>query len=72
LTTHDLNFNVVIGLIQGIFETFYDTCVVSEDGFETWVNTDEPSEREGRYVALKSLNSFLTWLKEAEPESDPE
>ena len=68
--TNDLYWTVVIGLIQGIFEMLYDSNVVSEDGFETWVNTDDPSEREGKAVALKSLTSFLTWLKEADPESD--
>ena len=62
----------VAGLIQGIFEMLYDSNVVSEEGFETWVNSDDPSERDGKAVALKSLTSFLTWLKEADPESDPE
>lgn len=61
-----------IGLIQGIFEILYDSNVVSEEGFETWVNIDEPSEREGKALSLKSITSFLTWLKEAEPESDQE
>lgn len=60
------------GLIQGIFEILYDSNVVSEEGFETWVNIDEPSEREGKALSLKSITSFLTWLKEAEPESDQE
>lgn len=50
----------------------YDSNVVSEEGFETWVSADDPSEREGKAVALKSLTSFLTWLKEADPESDQE
>ena len=49
----------------------YDSNVVSEDGFEAWVQSDDNSEREGKAVALKSLTSFLTWLKEAE-EADPE
>lgn len=62
----------VSGLIQGIFETLYDSNVVSEEGFETWVSVDDPSEREGKAVALKSLTSFLTWLKEADAESDQE
>jgi len=60
------------GLIQSIFEILYDSNVVSEDGFETWVNIDDPSEREGKALSLKSITSFLTWLKEAEPESDQE
>ena len=60
------------GLIQGIFETLYDSNVVSEEGFETWVLVDDPLEREGKAVALKMITSFLTWLKEADPESDQE
>jgi len=57
------------GLIQGIFETLYDGNVVSEEGFTSWTTNDDPSEREGKAVALKSITSFLTWLNEAE-ESD--
>ncbi|XP_046441878.1 eukaryotic translation initiation factor 4 gamma 1-like isoform X2 [Daphnia pulex] len=60
------------GLIQGIFETLYDSNVVSEEGFESWVSADDPLEREGKAVALKMITSFLTWLKEADPESDQE
>jgi len=60
------------GLIQGIFETLYDCNVVSEEGFTSWTTSDDPSEREGKAVALKSITSFLTWLNEAEAESDQE
>ncbi|XP_046637563.1 uncharacterized protein LOC124315885 isoform X2 [Daphnia pulicaria] len=60
------------GLIQGIFETLYDSNVVSEEGFESWVSADDPLEREGKAVALKMITSFLTWLKDADPESDQE
>jgi len=65
-------FFSVSGLIQGIFETLYDGNVVSEEGFESWVTSEEPSEREGKAISLKSIASFLTWLKEADPESDQE
>lgn len=58
------------GLIQGIFEALYDSNVVSEEGFESWVASDDPAEREGKAVAMKSITSFLTWLKEADAESD--
>jgi translation initiation factor 4G len=60
------------GLIQGIFETLYDSNVVSEEGFESWVSIDDPLEREGKAMALKMITSFLTWLKKADPESDQE
>ncbi|XP_046645694.1 eukaryotic translation initiation factor 4 gamma 3-like isoform X2 [Daphnia pulicaria] len=60
------------GLLQGICEILYDSNVVSEEGFESWVSVDDPLEREGKAVALKMITSFLTWLKEADPESDQE
>jgi len=67
--TVQLGFHLKIfflGLIQGIFETLYDCNVVSEEGFTSWTTSDDPSEREGKSVALKSITSFLTWLNEAE------
>ena len=69
LSYHFFNF---LGLIQGIFEILYDSNVVSEEGFESWVCTDDPLEREGKAVCLKMITSFLTWLKEADPDSDEE
>ena len=60
------------GLIQGIFETLYDCNVVSEEGFTSWTTSDDPAERDGKAVALKMISFFLTWLNEAEAESDPE
>nr|CAH0099124.1 unnamed protein product [Daphnia galeata] len=60
------------GLIQGIFETLYDSNVVSKEGFESWLSIDDPLEREGKAMALKMMTSFLMWLKEADPESDQE
>ena len=65
-------FLSLLGLLQGIFETLYDGNVVSEEGFESWVTSEEPSEREGKTVALKSIASFMTWMREADPDSDQE
>jgi translation initiation factor 4G len=59
-------------LIQGIFEILYDCNVVSEESFTSWVTSDDPSEREGKAVALKSITSFLSWLSEPLAESDEE
>ena len=56
------------GLIQGILETLYDTCVISEEGVELWMMSEDPFEREGKAEALESSASFLTWLRETEPE----
>ncbi len=60
-----------VGLIQGIFETLYDSNVVSEEGFETWALVDDPLEREGKAVALKMIKSFLTCLLEPLYDSEP-
>jgi len=58
------------GLLQGIFETLYDGNVVSEEGFQSWAASEDPSEGEGKAIALKSVKSFMTWLNEADPDSD--
>ena len=60
------------GLIRLIFIIFYDSSVVSKDGFEAWVQSDDNSEREGKVVAINSVISFLTWLKEEDIQSDQE
>ena len=60
------------GLLQGIFETLYDGNVVSEEGFQSWAAGEDPSESEGKAIALKSVKSFMTWLNEADPDSDQE
>ena len=44
-------------------------CVISaEEGVELRIMSEDPLEREGKAEALESSPSFLTWLRETEPE----
>ncbi|XP_013779883.1 eukaryotic translation initiation factor 4 gamma 3-like [Limulus polyphemus] len=63
------------GLLRLIFDALYDEDLISDDAFTQWQKSDDPAEKEGKGVALKSVMSFFTWLEEAEQESedsDPE
>jgi len=57
-------------LLHTMFEKLYDDEIISEDAFFIWEKNDDPSEQEGKGVALKSCTQFLTWLREAENEED--
>jgi len=57
-------------LLHTMFEKLYDDEIISEDAFFLWEKNDDPSEQEGKGVALKSCTQFLTWLREAENEED--
>lgn len=54
------------GLLQHIFDTLYDEDIISEEAFNTWHNSEDPKENEGKGVALKSVVQFFVWLREAE------
>ncbi|XP_013777285.1 eukaryotic translation initiation factor 4 gamma 3-like [Limulus polyphemus] len=57
------------GLLREIFDVMYDEDLISDDAFTQWQKSDDPAEKEGKGVALKSVTSFFTWLEEAEQES---
>jgi len=57
-------------LLHTMFEELYDDEIISEDAFFLWEKNEDPSEQEGKGVALKSCTQFLTWLREAENEED--
>ncbi len=57
-------------LLHQIFETLYDSDVLSEDAFEAWGKCDNPAEQEGKGVAMKSTTQFFTWMREAEEEDE--
>jgi len=59
-------------LLHSIFDVLYEVELISEDAFLAWEESTEPGEQEGKGVALKSCTQFFQWLKEAEPEDDPE
>jgi len=54
------------GLLQTIFDTLYDEDIISEEAFNSWHNSEDPKENEGKGVALKSVVQFFVWLREAE------
>ncbi|XP_076320360.1 eukaryotic translation initiation factor 4 gamma 3-like [Tachypleus tridentatus] len=58
------------GLLRLIFDALYDEDLISDDAFTQWQKSDDPAEKEGKGVALKSVMSFFTWLEEAEQESE--
>lgn len=52
------------------FDCLYDEDVISEDAFNKWETCTDPAEQQGKGVALKSVTTFFTWLREAEEESE--
>lgn len=52
------------------FDVLYDEDVIKEDGFYRWESSKDPTEQQGKGVALKSATAFFTWLREPEDESD--
>ncbi|XP_033113712.1 eukaryotic translation initiation factor 4 gamma 3-like isoform X2 [Anneissia japonica] len=60
------------GLLRILFDVLYDEDVICEETFYSWHANTDPRESEGKGVALKSVTSFFTWLREAEPDDDDE
>ena len=46
--------------------------VIEEPGFTAWEKCTEPSEQEGKGVAITSTTQFFTWLREVEEDDDDE
>ena len=57
-------------LLATIFFALYNNDVISEEGFEAWLNCNDPAELEGKGVATKSTNTFFTWMRENEGEEE--
>ena len=57
-------------MLKLLFDFLYDDDVISEQTFFKWEESDDLDEREGKGVALLSVRSFLTWLRDADVESD--
>ncbi|XP_051961475.1 eukaryotic translation initiation factor 4 gamma 3-like isoform X2 [Xyrauchen texanus] len=57
-------------LLRMFFDCLYDEDVITEDAFYKWENSKDPTEQQGKGVALKSVTAFFTWLREAEEESE--
>uniref|UniRef100_H2Z555 W2 domain-containing protein n=1 Tax=Ciona savignyi TaxID=51511 RepID=H2Z555_CIOSA len=66
---HDQDFPK--GLMLRMFNLLYNEDVIDEESFIAWkedVNSDFP----GKGKALFQVNSWLTWLQEADTEEDDE
>lgn len=59
-----------LDLLRMFFDALYDEDVIKEEAFYKWESSKDPSEQQGKGVALKSVTAFFTWLREAEDESD--
>ena len=57
-------------MLKHLFDFLYDEEVISEQTFFDWEKSNDSNELEGKGVALLSVNPFLTWLRQAEVESD--
>uniref|UniRef100_A0A3P8V5I3 Eukaryotic translation initiation factor 4 gamma 1 n=1 Tax=Cynoglossus semilaevis TaxID=244447 RepID=A0A3P8V5I3_CYNSE len=57
-------------LLRMFFDALYDEDVVKEEAFYKWEVCKDPAEQQGKGVALKSLTTFFTWLRDADDESD--
>ncbi|XP_059187653.1 eukaryotic translation initiation factor 4 gamma 1-like isoform X2 [Centropristis striata] len=57
-------------LLRMFFDTLYDEDVIKEEAFYKWESSKDPSEQQGKGVALKSVTAFFTWLREAEDEDE--
>ena len=64
------NFCSLADVLKVLFDVLYDEDVISEQTFFKWETSDDPAESEGKGVALLSVHSFFTWLRDADPESD--
>ncbi|GBM60298.1 Eukaryotic translation initiation factor 4 gamma 3 [Araneus ventricosus] len=58
------------GLLHQIFDVLYDDDVISDESFKEWEESDDPNEVEGKGVAVHSVKSFFTWLRDTEEETD--
>jgi len=56
------------GLLNQLFQSFYEENVVPTEAFYQWETSTDPHEQENKGVALKSLTSFFTWLREPDDE----
>lgn len=60
------SFVSILGVLRQIFDVLYDDDVITEETFKRWEICKDPAEQEGKGVALNSVRSFFTWLRESE------
>lgn len=64
-------WNVATGMLLRWFTALYDLNVIEEDSFLQW-KEDITDAYPGKGKALFQVNSWLTWLQEAESEDEDE
>ncbi|XP_044726466.1 eukaryotic translation initiation factor 4 gamma 1-like isoform X3 [Chrysoperla carnea] len=57
------------GVLLAICNNLWDSAVLSNESFLQWEKCTDPAEQEGKGVALKTLTSFFTSVREAEDDS---
>lgn len=68
---HLLTLSCLLADLLGMFfDALYDEDVVKEDAFYSWESSKDPTEQQGKGVALKSVTGFFKWLRQEEEESD--
>ncbi|XP_067139313.1 eukaryotic translation initiation factor 4 gamma 1-like [Centruroides vittatus] len=57
------------GLLINIFQFLDDQDIISYEAFIQWEQSTDPAEQEGKGMALKSVTSFMLWIREQEDDS---
>jgi translation initiation factor 4G len=60
------------GLLCQIFQVLWDDNTISNETFIAWEESVDPAEQAGKGVALKSLTTFFTALREGDEDSSCE
>lgn len=62
-------FSIILGMLLRWFTALYELEIVEEDAFLKW-KEDITDDYPGKGKALFQVNSWLTWLQEAESEEE--
>lgn len=57
-------------MLTNIFFCLYNNDVISEQGFEAWLNCNDPADQQGKGVAIKSTTHFFNWMREKEEDDE--
>lgn len=68
----ELKYIFFTELLTNIFYGLYNNDVISEDGFEAWLRSNDPAEEVGKGVASKSTTHFFTWMRENDEMNEEE
>ena len=57
-------------MLTNIFFCLYNNDVISEQGFEAWLNCNDPADQQGKGVAIKSTTHFFNWMREKDEDDE--